>query len=280
MKQLRRPDPVIWEGELQSDFDAQFILEGLEHGFDIIDLDAVPVQAEFRNHKSAMDNRHKVEAIIQNEIECGNYEVVDAKPLIVSALGAVPKDEDDIRLIHDCSLPDGRAVNDYASYEPFSLQSFDDAMKTVTRDSFMCKIDLRAAYRSILISKASQKVTGLQWTFKGDDKPTYMVDRALCFGARAAPGIFNRITQAVCRMMHRRGYLRTFAYLDDFVIIMDSFAECLEAMNTLLALLIKLGFLINYDKVVGPSQSLVFLGIEINTVEMTVSLPDKKLIEL
>ena len=214
------------------------------------------------------------------EIMCGNYKIVEDKPLIVSALGAVPKDDSDIRLIHDCSLPEGRAVNDYATYQPFSLQSFDGMVAMVTPDSYMCKVDLRAAYRSVLISEQSQRVTGLKWTFKGDKKPTFLVDTALPFGARASPGIFNRITQAVCRMMHRKGFTRTCAYLDDFAIVMDTFGDCLRALNTLLALLIRLGFLINYKKVFGPTQCMTFLGIEINSVEMTIRLPQQKLVEL
>ncbi len=69
------------------------------------------------NHKSAIQNGEQVLAQIREEIAHGNYQVTVTKPHLVSALGAVPKRDGNIRLIHDCSMPPGRAVNDYASPE-------------------------------------------------------------------------------------------------------------------------------------------------------------------
>lgn len=51
-------------------------------------------------------------------------------------------------------------------------------------------------------------------------------------------------------------------------------------MNVLLSLLRKLGFYISYSKLVCPSTSLTFLGIDINTNQMTIALPSDKLEEL
>ena len=48
-------------------------------------------------------------------------------------------------------------------------------------------------------------------------------------------------------------------------------------MSTLIAILRELGFHINYNKVVGLSQKLPFLGIELDTVTMSISLPADKL---
>ena len=40
---------------------------------------------------------------------------LEVKPTIVSAIGAVLKaDSEEVRLIYDCSQPEGSAVNDYA----------------------------------------------------------------------------------------------------------------------------------------------------------------------
>ena len=45
-------------------------------------------------------------------------------------------------------------------------------------------------------------------------------------------------------------------------------------------LLTRLGLDINWDKVCPPSQEITFLGVNINTVRRTLSLPDEKLAEL
>ena len=49
--------------------------------------------------------------------------------------------------------------------------------------------------------------TGLKWKFKGNKaKFTFLVDTRLPFGGRRSPEIFRRLTQAVRRIMARKGY--------------------------------------------------------------------------
>ena len=120
------------------------------------------------NYTSAIcpDSKDKVEATILEELEAGNYVPVVSKPSIVSALGAVPKpDSDDIRLIHDCSMPPGRGVNSYISVEKQSFQSLDDATRLIGKDFYLAKIDLRRAYRSVPVHPANYQALGLKWKF-------------------------------------------------------------------------------------------------------------------
>ena len=107
----------------------------------------------------------------------------------------------------------------------------------------------------------------------------YFVDTKLPFGSMEAPGIFHRLYQAVRRMMARRDF-NIVAYLDDFFICESSKARCRKALSCLIFLLRKLGFYINWKKVVDPTQHLTFLGIDINSVSMQLSLPENKLLEL
>ena len=81
------------------------------------------------------------------------------------------------------------------------------------------------------------------------------------FGSRLARGIFYRLKQAVKRMIIRRGVTAVVVYLDDFFICAPTLNECIVAMNTLVALLRRLGFSINWDKVIDPTRCLPFLGI-------------------
>ena len=215
-------------------------------------------------------------AQIIKEFQMGNYEVVSEPPLIVSPMGVIPKPDGGVRLIHDCSLPKGGSVNDYCStdwHQKFSR--VDDAAALVTKGCYMAKVDLQSAYRSVKISDHSKQVTGLKWQFGG--KTIYLRDTRLCFGSKLAPGIFHRLTQAVRRMLIRRGLKATVVYLDDFFIKADTLLECAEAMNILIALLRKLGFQINWKKVVDPSTRIIFLGIEIDSIAMCLRLPEDKL---
>lgn len=201
------------------------------------------------------------------------------KPTIVSALGAIPKPDGGIRLIHDGSMPPGIAMNDYATADKCKYQSLSEALSLVQPGHFMAKVDLKSAYRSVQIHPSNYAATGLHWTFEGDSTPTYMFDTRLPFGSRKAPSVFNRLTQSVRRMMENRGY-QIVVYLDDFFIVSKTKEECRLGLNSLLILLRQLGFQISYNKVVCPSNCLTFLGIEINTSLMTIALPDEKLNDL
>ena len=81
--------------------------------------------------------------------------------------------------------------------------------------------------------------------------------------------------------MEKRGVKGLVAYLDDFLIICRTYQECLAALNMLIALLRSLGFSINYSKIEGPCQSLIFLGVNINTMSIpTLKLPEGRVSEL
>ena len=78
-------------------------------------------------------------------------------------------------------------------------------------------------------------------------------------------------------MLKHRGLKATVVYLDDFFIKAETFDDCISALNTLIFLLRKLGFQINWNKVVDPTTKLIFLGIEIDSIDMCLRLPDDKL---
>ena len=269
----------MWEKELFDDFDKTFLLEGIACGFNIIDDNVNPLPAECENYISATDGlvRDRVESQILNEIAHDHYEIVDKRPTIISALGAIPKpNSDDVRIIHDCSRPMGGSVNDMATKYSVKYQTIEEAVSLSSPNCYYSKIDLKSAYRSVKIHPSNFDITGIKWHFQGEDKPKYLIDKRLPFGARKSPAIFHRLTQAVRRMMARRGFHNIVVYLDDFFIIDKCKENCLLAMNTLLGLLRTLGFWINWSKVVDPCQNIVFLGINFNSVNFDLTLPDSK----
>lgn len=261
----------------------EFILTGIKDGFYIVDPDSISNFVEVNNYPSATSEKMRapVEDQILTELENGRYRIVSEKPNIVSALGAIPKkDSSKVRLIHDASRPFGSALNDFATTDRFKYQSLQDAMDLVTKGSYFAKVDLANAYRSVKIHPSNYKATGLKWRFKGDKQVTYMIDERLPFGASKSPEIFNRLTQAVRVIMACKGYSNIVVYLDDFFIVARTYRQCVATLNELLRLLRLLGFQINYNKIEGPKHELVFLGITINSINMTFSIPKPKLKEI
>ncbi|KAL9955790.1 hypothetical protein ACROYT_G037169 [Oculina patagonica] len=249
----------------------------------LADIGATFTAVDMQNYKSATNAnaRDKVEQTIRDELRQGNYVITTVKPTVVSALGAIPKpNSTEVRIIHDCSRPHGRAVNDYITTRSFKFQSLDDAIKLLQPNYYMAKIDLKHAYRSVPIHPANYQATGCKWRFTGDNFDTFFYDTRLPFGAKSSPEIFHRITQAVRRMMAKRGYHNIIVYLDDFLVIGATRAECEQAYNTLLALLQDLGFTISQHKLVPPTQRLTFLGVQLDTGLCTMTLPAEKLMEL
>ena len=135
-----------WEEELANDIDRPFILEGLYKSFDIIDWDANPIPAKCDNHPSARPGSPLYELAseqVLKEIHMGHYEVVQKPPNIISPIGVIPKPDGGVRLIHDCSRPEGLSVNSYCSSDwQQRFSRVDDAAALVTKGCFMAKVDL------------------------------------------------------------------------------------------------------------------------------------------
>lgn len=249
------------------------------HGFHIIDPEYGLPKSNFDNHKSALQNRTATEEHIRKGVKKGHYVQCDFQPDIVSPLALVPKQDGGSRLIHDCSLPVGGCLNDFAvDFQKCTYESVDSAVQNLQQGHYLAKVDISAAYRGVAIHPSSYSATGIKWDFDG--RTQYFVDTRLPFGARASPTIFHRISQFVKRAMLRKGHKLITAYQDDFLVQGSTYEECLSAWLALINLLLKLGFDINYGKLVAPTTDIIFLGVNINSETMQLSLPLGKLTDI
>ena len=99
----------------------------------------------------------------------------------------------------------------------------------------------------------------------------------LCFELGPAPRLFAKLIKASLSILHKL-YIRIIVYLDDFLILGKTLEETILSRDTAVYLLQNLGFVINLKKsVLQPTQRTEFLGMIIDSVEMTVSLPQEKL---
>ena len=75
----------------------------------------------------------------------------------------------------------------------------------------------------------------------------------------------------------RKLNVRLIIFLDDILLMAASVRELTLARDTLIYLLQNLGFLINIKKsVLQPCQTIQFLGTEINSIDMAITLPQEK----
>jgi len=271
----------VWKRELQGDIDREFLLDGIMNGFKLSNLceDKANVPSvDLNNHTSASTHSKLVEKELLKQLTLGYYVKASVKPTIVSPIGAILKDNASaVRIIHDASRPMGEALNDYSSNQTVKYQTLEDACSLINPGYYLAKVDLKSAYRSVPLHPSEYCMTGIKWKFQRDKFPTYMFDTRLLFGARKGCSIFHRLTQAIKRMMAKRGIETMVVYLDDFLIVMDSYSSCRDAQHILISLLGELGFLVSWQKVLGPSLKLPFLGIVIDSVNCSLSLDEQKL---
>ena len=267
-----------WCRELDSDPDKAFILSGIAHGFHLVNDLSIVSPADCHNYRSAENPAVKpaLDKLFQDELCFQRIEEVFNKPLRVNAIGSVTKkDTGEPRPITDMSRPLNNSVNDYISCESYRYKSIDDAIALMRPDCFFATVDIKSAYRWVPVYPPHRTLQGFRWAFNGSYK--YFTDNFLCFGLKNAPSIFHRISCALTRMMARKGFSNIVNYLDDFLIVASSREECLRAQLTLIHLLHSLGFQVNWSKLSGPSQSVKFLGIILDSIAMQAFVPEDKI---
>ena len=181
------------------------------------------------------------------------------------------------RVIVDLSYPEGISVNagvDSDTYlqTPFlltlpTLDNITQKVKENGKGSLLYKIDLSRAFRHVKLDPRDYKLLGLSL-----DGIYY--DSCLPFGFKHGSGIFQRMSDAVRYIMSKLGYQVT-NYIDD-IIGHSIGSQATKSFETLRKLLSRLGFDISAKKIVGPSTKVTCLGVEINTIDFTVSITAEK----
>ena len=107
------------------------------------------------------------------------------------------------------------------------------------------------------------------------------INTVLSFRLKSAPKIFSAIADALEWVLTKYyGVSFILQYLDDYLTIdKPESKECQQNLETIQKVGDHLGVPLKLEKIEGPTTSLVFLGILINTTKMELRLPDGKLCE-
>ena len=266
---------------------ATYIVNCLQNGFRIgFTHGELRLRSRGRNHPSCRSNRTVVQERLTAELAAGRLLGPIDHGLVqmtqVSPMGLVPKSHqpNKFRLIVDLSSPSQGSVNDGIPSDHCSLSyaTIDDAVakiRTLGRGTVLVKMDLKDAYRIVPVHPTDYHLLGVSW-----EGNTYL-DRALPFGLRSAPKIFNAVADFIAWVLHMHGIAHQLHYLDDFLFFGAPYSdEAVRAHNIVSRVLHMLGIPIAVHKTEGPSTSLVFLGIVIDTVMFELRLPVDKLTRL
>ena len=263
------------------DEDWEFLLKGVCFGFRVIDTECK--SRYFKSNYSSITAGAVGETMsdrLLQELESGYLDEVQEPCACVHAMGAVPKSHDDFRAIVDCSSPEGTCVNECTKEckETFSYNSVNTVIGYLQRGDFTCTVDISNAYRAVSIHPLSRERQGLSWDFGSG--PVYLRDNRLCMGLSSSPYVFTKLSNFVVRCLCRAGWRECVNYLDDFCIIARSYTNCAMVQRALVSILRRLGFFISFRKLSAPSRVTRFLGIDIDSDQMELRLPEDKMVKL
>lgn len=171
-----------------------------------------------------------------------------------------------VRPIIDC-----KPLNRYMVPKHFKMENLETLTSILQKNDYLIKIDLKDAYHHVPIHHQYRKYLqivsgGIRYQFK-----------ALPFGLNIAPQVFTRVVKAALLPMREQG-IKMIAYLDDICIVAKTEEQAREQGTQVVTHLQKLGFIINQKKTcLVPKQKREFLGLVVDSKEMTLSIPSEKL---
>ena len=201
----------------------------------------------------------------------------------VSPLNSVAKkDTDKRRVIVDLSFPEAKSVNDgiraekYLNYEEKltfpSVQNLVNIIHKKGKGCYLFKRDLSRYYRQLPVDPGDIHLLGV-W-FEGQFYFDLMVPMGLVSSARIAQMVSDVITY----VFSLKGF-DAVNYIDDLGGA-EVKHKAWEAFFTLGQILNDMGLKEAAEKATPPSTCMTFLGLEVNTISMTITIPSNKMIEI
>ena len=178
----------------------------------------------------------------------------------------------------DLSWPKGAAVNTAVQKDVYllnypSIDLITDSLVKLGPVALIYEIDISREFKQIKIDPRDIDLLGIKF------EDQYFIDRLVPFGYRNGSKIFQRCSNAIRFTMQQHGFPHLFNYIDD-LIYTGLPSNIHNSFQFMLKLLQDLGLEISHKKLVAPHTSVTCLGIEIDTVARTLSIPHKKIEEI
>jgi hypothetical protein len=231
-----------------------------------------------------------VDAHMQAEVaalrRAGPFQQAPFPNFVLSPIGLVPKrlDPNSFRVIHHLSWPrlrPERSINHHVhpDFVHIQLQSFEEALSNIielrrsgAQQIFLAKVDIKSAYRLLGVQASDWPLLGMHW------KGQLYFDKVLPMGLSSSCKHWERVaTLAQWIAKKQINIQRLLHYIDDFLMLATSREEGSRQRDQLVQLFTELGMIVAMEKNEGPAESLVYLGIHIDTASMTIGLDAQRL---
>lgn len=277
-----------WEYYLTKIVENKTLLDFIKFGFDLGYLGPVTDTSELDNHSSATNFPTHICKYINTELKWGS---------LIGPLGKIPftwthvspmmtrpkSEEDKRRIILDLSYPKDRSVNAFIKKKTalgltFShvLPSVDNLTKDIRsygKGCYLSCIDVKRAYKNFISCPLSWPLLACTW------EGSYYLDTSMPFGARVSSTHMQNVADHLTQIVQKEGH-KSYMYLDDWIQVSETKQGSQAAYDRARSLLEELGLPEATEKTQPPTTQLKWLGIDIDTEKMEISIPSAKTNEI
>jgi hypothetical protein len=192
------------------------------------------------------------------------------------------KDTTERRIILDLSHPHNVSINNGIDKDLYldlevnlkfpKVYEFAEMVRSMGVNSLMYKRDLRRYYRQIPIDPGDSHLLG--YSFKGK----FYFDKVLPMGLTSSAYIAQRVSEAILHLSKSKGYPGV-VYIDDLAGVGQG-EQAWAGYKLVQENLQMLGIKESESKASPPSTVMKFLGIEINSSNMTLKIDKERLSEI
>ena len=227
----------------------------------------IPVQNVLRQYQFNARDTELIDKEIKKLLEEGVIVKVDyCSDQFLSPIFTRPKkDTSEVRLILNLNK-----LNSFLPYCHFKMENFENALQLITKDMYMCSIDIRKAYYSMPLAEEQQHLFRFEW------REDIFQFTCMPNGVGPGPRLFTKLMKPVYSKLRSEGHISS-GFIDDSLLCGVTYQKCVENVKISSELLTSLGFMLNLEKsVLVPTQQICHLGNIIDSNKMMVFLPQDK----
>ena len=150
------------------------------------------------------------------------------------------------------------------------MESIKQVVYLITPNCYLASLDIKDAFYSVPVYEAHKKYLkfmNVGYPYRFEVMPNGYLD---------AMRIFTKLLKPPFSHLRELGH-SSVIYVDDSLLAAETYVECVNNITATKDLLEDLGFHIHPDKsIFVPTQKITFLGFDIDTVAMTISLTIQK----
>ena len=279
----------VWEASIEELGGRPHVMDFLRYGFPLGYVGPTSETHGIYNHPSAVDYPHQISHFLQKEAGLGGLAgPFDSPPFEpwchVSPLMSRPKSvRDERRVITDMTFPSEVSVNAYIVKNGIygiemehSLPTIDalaQYIRHMPKGIVLSSLDIARAYKNLTSDPLDWPLLCLGWDHN------YYCDITVPFGARASSYHMQTVANVIVDILGARG-IKAYMYLDNLILISSDRNQADRDFDTARQLLRDLALPEAPKKAQPPTTRIKWLGVVIDTMEKSLSIPEDKLSEV